>query len=1126
MHTPLMQVAARGAIRILLLLVVGAVIAVVLPISIAPAEGQTPRVPAGALSGTSLPDGSELPGGVAPGVSGSRPPTAVPAQIPVATTRPATSPMRPAGTATIDPDSLTIAVSGGSSFIRAQVIAPEDGGRLGVVSLVREREVGEIGGAASATVDGSPVRASALTQVWSTPRMDVISVDGQGRVVADGDQLEIIYPTGKGESDSDWVVDTGGRFSAFDSPPVTVQTPSAEEAEVPGVDAGAAADIAPGEGAEDPEAGASDAGLAAIAPMAVVDTGVTASNQIPYTVNTVDVRSSPRSFTVTSDRFAALTTIEIGDNNATRTSQLTNSQSGVRVSINGVQISASLWSYAYEIKTVNQLSVRYKGIIAFDTAINLSQFDRVTVTMTGGSTNAAGWFLNLKGQLQPTPGTPGDPLPPAPCTPAGASVWVATADASRTSNQLYRQEQGQSGFAPVGPRTPWVYNSVGYNTNDNYLYAVSQRQGTSGNASYPAGHLLQINPNTGVVNNLGRLTRSNGTAYAPALITTGFFDQDNTFWVADSNNDPVFYRVNLTTRVVTNGPSGAIGLDHAMLSAAPGFAWSLSGEGSSVWLYRMNMGTGARVRFDVTNLRSPGNQGFPAPSTSAAYGTAWTYGNGNLGFGSNGSPQSFQIRVTNPTATTPTFELVSVTPAPTSNNNDAASNAVGSTFNTDLAVTKTRTETVGNRASWDITVENLGPCGTSGFTVVDRVPGGTNGFSNVRVDSAVGALTGGATVNGSTAQINFGPMDAGERRVIKISAQVPPASAGCVENPVTVTGNERDPAPANNTASDNWCRLVVTKSVVDVNQDGRIDSQDTYQDADGGNHKVTYEVTVRNPSSAGTASYTLTDTPLFATLVTVTGARVTSNRANYGTQNYTGAGPFDLSRTTTSIPSGATHTYTVEVIYSGPTTNPAVSPIAECVSGTERRGLFNRAVLQSGSSTSEATACAALSRPQDVTLVLRKQAANGTDAPLPGAGFAVHDVAGDDSVGPKIKDLGELNGGFYSAVLTPGRAYYLLETRSPSGYQLLSQPVLIYVDRDPGGNATLEIYDESSDVAAQVSESATNPDTVVLRVADVRIGAMPLTGSSGFSPYVWVGVGAILLGLLASVLMRRQRRAW
>lgn len=1122
MRNPSMHVAVRGVIRLLVLLVVGAVIAVALPISIAPAEGQP--FPADTLSGTRATDAEESPGGAASEVPATSPLTAVPARTAVATPRSATSPERPLGTATIDPDALTFSARGGSSVIRARVTAPAQGGRLGVVSLVREREVGEIVGAVSATVNGSPVRASALTQVWATPRTDVISVDGQGRVVADGDQLEIVYPTGDAGSDSEWLVDTGGRFSAFDPPPVTVQTPSAEGAEDPGVDAGVAADTAPGVQAEEPETDASDVGLAAIAPMAIVDTGVTASNQIPYTVNSVDVRSSPRSFTVTSDRFAALTTIEIGDDNATRASQLTSSQSGVKVSINGVQIPAGSWSYTYEIKTVNQLSVRYKGIITFDTAITLSQFDRITVTMTGGSTNAAGWFLNLKGQLQPTPGTPGDPLPPAPCTPAGASVWVAAADSNRTSNQLYRQEQGQSGFAPVGPRTPWVYNSVGYNTNDNYLYAVSQRQGTSGNTSYPAGHLLQINPNTGVVNNLGRLTRSNGTAYAPALITTGFFDQDNTFWVADSNNDPVFYRVNLTTRVVTNGPSGAIGLDHAMLGAAPGFAWSLSGEGNSVWLYRMNMGTGTRVRFDVTNLRSPGNQGFPAPSTSAAYGTAWTYGNGNLGFGSNGSPQSFQIRVTNPTATTPTFELVSVTPAPTSNSNDAASNAVGSTFNTDLAVTKTRTETAGNRASWDITVENVGPCGTSGFTVVDRVPGGANGFSNVRVDSAVGALTGGAVVNGTTAQINFGPMDAGERRVIRISAQVPPASAGCVENPVTVTGNERDPVPANNSASDNWCRLVVIKSVVDVNQDGRIDSQDTYQSADGGKHKVTYEVTVRNPSSAGTASYTLTDTPLFATLVTVTGARVTSDRANYGTQNYTGVGPFNLSRTTTTIPSGATHTYTVEVIYSGPTTNPAVSPIAECVSGTERRGLFNRAVLQTGSITSEATACAALSRPQDVTLVLRKQAANGSDAPLPGAGFAVHDVAGDDSVGPKIKDLGELDGGFYSAVLTPGRAYYLLETRSPTGYQLLSQPVLIYVDRDPGGNATLEIYDESSDVAARVSESATNPDTVVLRVADVRIGAMPLTGSAGFGPYVRVGVGVILLGLLASVLLRRSRR--
>src|SRR5699024_2298592 len=120
----------------------------------------------------------------------------------------------------------------------------------------------------------------------------------------------------------------------------------------------------------------------------------------------------------------------------------------------------------------------------------------------------------------------------------------------------------------------------------------------------------------------------------------------------------------------------------------------------------------------------------------------------------------------------------------------------------------------------------------------------------------------------------------------------------------------------------------------------------------------------------------------------------------------------------------------------------------------------------------------------------------------------------------KIKDLGELNGGFYSAVLSPGKAYYLLETRSPTGYQLLSQPILLYVDRDPGGNATLEIDEEVSDVAAVVSETATNPDSVVLRVADVRIGALPLTGSSGFGPYVWGGIAVMVLGLLAGVILR------
>lgn len=1055
--------------------------------------------------------------------------------------RPSAAP-RPPGTVTIDRDSLRVRAENGSRVVSARLLAPEQGGRLGVVSFLRDGGGGRISDPVSATVAGSTVRSGYRNHSGTGPAVDVLTIDGAGAVVRSGDVVELRYATEGDDTDAAWTVDTSGRTSALlppattgTSPPSTsrtsTQTPSAPAA----TPSTSTATTRPADEEEEAAAqaegderdGEQAAGRAAISPLAVTDTGVTGSNQIPYKVKTIDTKSNPRSLAVTLDRFATLTGIEVGDESSTRTTQLTAAQGEVKVYLNGVIIPASGWTYTYQEKTVSGRAVRYKGVITFSPAINVRQFDELRVSIVGGTANAAGWFVNLKGQLQANPGVPGDPLPPATCTPAGATVWVASANSARSGTQLYRQEQGQSGFAPVGAASPWVYNAVGFNTNDNYLYAVSQRwgSGSAGNPSYPHGQLLQINPNTGSVNPLGPMNLSTGGAYAPTGITTGFFDQDNTFWVSDTNGDKFFYRIDLSTRIATRGVGNNVGLDHAILKQAPGFAWSVSGEGSTVYLNRMNIMTGQLNRWAVTGLRAPDGKGFPNPSTGTntqAYGTAWTYGNGNLGFGNNGSGQSFQVKITNPTAATPAIELVNVTPAPTSANNDAASNALGSTFNTDLAVTKTRTGTVGGRVQWEVMVENLGPCGTSGFTVVDAVPGGTTGFNTVRIDSSTGALTGGANVNGTTAQVNFGPMGVGERRVIKISA-LPASTTACVENPVTVTGNESDPDTTNNTATDNWCSLVVTKSVVDVNEDGRIDSQDVYQEADGGQHKITYEIVVRNPAVGNTAIYTLTDTPLFASLVTVKGARVTSDRAGGGARTLTGPGPYNVGNGNVTINKGVTHTYRVDVNYTGPVGNPAASPLAECVSGTERRGLFNRVTMTSGAVTREETACAAVSRPQDVTLLLKKQTADGTDLPLTGAGFAIHEVGADDAVGAKIKDLGELNGGYYSAVLTPGKAYFLVETRSPTGYQLLSQAVSIYIDRDAGENATLEIFDESSDVAAEVSESGTNRDTVVLRVADVRIGALPLTGSSGIGPFALAGAGLLLSALIAALLAARRR---
>ncbi|STD00336.1 DUF6923 family protein [Corynebacterium renale] len=91
----------------------------------------------------------------------------------------------------------------------------------------------------------------------------------------------------------------------------------------------------------------------------------------------------------------------------------------------------------------------------------------------------------------------------------GTSVYVAYSPSakgtgSRTSTRLARQIQGQENFDDIA-ESRWVYNALSYNQNDNWLYAVSQVH-SAATENCPAGRLLQIDPATGDVYNIGEIT--------------------------------------------------------------------------------------------------------------------------------------------------------------------------------------------------------------------------------------------------------------------------------------------------------------------------------------------------------------------------------------------------------------------------------------------------------------------------------------------------------------------------------------------------------------------------------------------------------------------------------------------
>ncbi|WP_295626153.1 SpaA isopeptide-forming pilin-related protein [uncultured Corynebacterium sp.] len=134
--------------------------------------------------------------------------------------------------------------------------------------------------------------------------------------------------------------------------------------------------------------------------------------------------------------------------------------------------------------------------------------------------------------------------------------------------------------------------------------------------------------------------------------------------------------------------------------------------------------------------------------------------------------------------------------------------------------------------------------------------------------------------------------------------------------------------------------------------------------------------------------------------------------------------------------------------------------------------------------------------------------------PIPGAEFAVHAVNEDGSLGEVI-DMGWVPGEGGTtrsdATLHDGR-YFLVETRSPDGYQLLPQPIAFEMTRE-GAEFDAMLLDPDADGAVAMVTANGDRDTIVITVADFTIGELPYTGGSGMAGWVLasllIAVGAI-----------------
>ncbi|MGW5482884.1 DUF6923 family protein [Streptomyces sp. NPDC004008] len=386
------------------------------------------------------------------------------------------------------------------------------------------------------------------------------------------------------------------------------------------------------------------------------------------------------------------------------------------------------------------------------------------------------------------------------------------------TTQLYEGTPGLGSvaFAPLGPASA-NYNAIGINPVDHFMYAIANANDS----------LLQIS-NDGSVTNLGPITGL--PPHVSFSYNSGTFDDAGNYYVAHPQGGGVhvIYVVDATTHTVTRTIPVAPPVQFSDLAFADGFLWGASPDGS---ILRIVPSTGAAATF-------PGV--LPA-TTLNGYGGTFTYGNGDLGFVDNGGFIR-RVAVTNPGSATPTFTLLSTQTAPAVSTNVDATSCFGAP--TDLSVTKTSAPaayTPGQKVTYTITVKNNGPNQSSGYTLTDTIPAGL---------TSPATSTAGCTITGSTLSCTRGALAAGALDTIIITGTVAENSTGDLTDTATVTGNEDDTTPNNNTATLGTPRARGADLGIDQTGPAKVTEGET----------VTYTLKVTNKGPDDSTGYTVVDT--------------------------------------------------------------------------------------------------------------------------------------------------------------------------------------------------------------------------------------------------------------------------
>lgn len=342
-----------------------------------------------------------------------------------------------------------------------------------------------------------------------------------------------------------------------------------------------------------------------------------------------------------------------------------------------------------------------------------------------------------------------------------AQAYLVRSRPARTPSVLYRTALDGSGLEEIGSDGCWVYNALAYDEPNHRLVAISQTA-EEDESRCPAGHLLSIDPKTGTVTDRGPVVGMQEED-VDSGINTGTMTANGEYWVANASvkGSGTMYSVPLAAgepaivKPVELSKGSGYNLDEARTNAND-YTYVLGAKGKYAYgmvnqlnfngvttptLERITLdgpNAGRIDWFDLSDLSTPAGNKMPT-GVGAIYGSAWTEPNGHLVFATNRATDpfkpnaaAFQLEITDPDnlQSLDAIKLVSVSPIPTSENNDATSYRPD--HRPDLSVTKTGFDNAvlisDNDVKsylWRIRVKNEEPAEgapSSGYILTDILP--------------------------------------------------------------------------------------------------------------------------------------------------------------------------------------------------------------------------------------------------------------------------------------------------------------------------------------------------------------------------------------------------------------------